>query len=45
MKKAGIKVSESPADIGTTMLKALESAKKKSVRKSTSKKKPATKKK
>ncbi len=29
MKKAGIKVSESPADIGTTMLKALESAKKK----------------
>ena len=45
MKKAGIKVSESPADIGTTMLKALESAKKKSVTKSTSKKKPATKKK
>jgi len=45
MKKAGIKVSESPADIGTTMLKALESAKKKSVAKSTSKKKAATKKK
>ena len=45
MKKAGIKVSESPADIGTTMLKALESVKKKSVAKSTSKKKPATKKK
>jgi len=45
MKKAGIKVSESPADIGTTMLKALESAKKKSVAKSTTKKKPATKKK
>ncbi len=45
MKKAGIKVSESPADIGTTMLKALESAKKKSVTKSTSKKKAATKKK
>ncbi len=45
MKKAGIKVSESPADIGTTMLKALESAKKKSVTKSTLKKKPTTKKK
>jgi succinyl-CoA synthetase alpha subunit len=45
MKKAGIKVSESPADIGTTMLKALESAKKKSVTKSTSKKKAATQKK
>ncbi len=45
MKKAGIKVSESPADIGTTMLKALKSVKKKSVTKSTSKKKAATKKK
>jgi succinyl-CoA synthetase alpha subunit len=45
MKKAGIKVSESPADIGTTMLKALKSVKKKSVTKSTSKKKTATKKK
>ncbi len=45
MKKAGIKVSESPADIGTTMLKALESVKKKSVTKSTSKKKAVTKKK
>jgi succinyl-CoA synthetase alpha subunit len=45
MKKAGIKVSESPADIGTTMLKALKSVKKKSVTKSTSKKKATTKKK
>jgi succinyl-CoA synthetase alpha subunit len=45
MKKAGIKVSESPADIGTTMLKALKSVKKKSVTKSTSKKKAVTKKK
>jgi succinyl-CoA synthetase alpha subunit len=45
MKKAGIKVSESPADIGTTMLKALESAKKKSVAKSTTKRKAAIKKK
>jgi succinyl-CoA synthetase alpha subunit len=45
MKKAGIKVSESPADIGTTMLKALENVKKKSGTKPASKKKAATKKK
>jgi succinyl-CoA synthetase alpha subunit len=45
MKKAGIKVSESPADIGITMFKALESVKKISVTKSTSKKKAAIKKK
>jgi len=45
MKKAGIKVSESPADIGITMLKALENVKKKPVAKSTSKKKATTKKK
>ncbi len=40
MKKAGIKVVESPADIGTTMLKALENSKKKTSAKKT-KKKPA----
>jgi len=45
MKKARVKVSESPADIGITMLKALESVRKKSGAKSTSKKKAATKKK
>lgn len=45
MKKAGIKVSESPADIGITMLKALEKVKKKSGTKSAPNKKAATKKK
>ncbi len=39
MKKAGIKVAESPAEIGNTMLKALES----SGAKKTSRKKPAKK--
>jgi succinyl-CoA synthetase alpha subunit len=43
MKKAGIKVAESPADIGKTMLKALVKAKKKTTVK-TKKKKTATKK-
>jgi len=38
MKKAGIKVAESPADIGTTMLKALEKAKKKTTSKKSSSK-------
>ena len=37
MKKAGIKVAESPAEIGSTMLKALENQKKKSSKKKTSK--------
>ncbi|HKB86118.1 MAG TPA: hypothetical protein VKD08_08125, partial [Ignavibacteriaceae bacterium] len=37
MKKAGIKVAESPAEIGSTMLKAIES----SVKKKTPKKKTA----
>jgi succinyl-CoA synthetase alpha subunit len=49
MKKAGIAVVESPADIGVKMLKALEKAKKKTtrkvVKKTTAKKKVATKKK
>jgi len=45
MKKAGIKVSESPADIGITMLKALEKVKKKSGIKSVPNKKATTKKK
>jgi succinyl-CoA synthetase alpha subunit len=43
MKKSGIKVSESPADIGVTMLKALEKAGKKTLTKSISKKKVKTK--
>ena len=37
MRKAGIKVVESPAEMGTTMLKALESQKKKSIIKKTKK--------
>ncbi len=37
MKKAGIKVVESPAELGSTMLKAIESLKKKAVRKPKSK--------
>jgi len=45
MKKAGIKVVESPADIGITMLKSLEKVKKKSGIKTASKKKATTKKK
>ncbi|MCH6575560.1 MAG: succinate--CoA ligase subunit alpha [Bacteroidetes bacterium] len=45
MKKAGIKVVESPADIGITMLKTLEKVKKKSGIKTASKKKATTKKK
>lgn len=47
MKKAGIKVAESPADIGITMLKALERAKKKTTGTSakTAKKKPVSKRK
>jgi len=45
MKKAGIKVSESPADIGITMLNALEKVKKKSGTKSAPNKKAAAKKK
>ncbi len=45
MKKAGIKVSESPADIGITMLKALEKVMKKPGIKSASNKKATTKKK
>jgi len=50
MKKAGIKVSESPADIGTTMLKALQNSGKKSsgntiTKSKTVKKKTASKKK
>jgi len=39
MKKAGIKISESPADIGRTMLKALQKVEKKSTKKSKTKKK------
>lgn len=38
MKKSGIKVAESPADIGVTMLKAIEKLHKKSKTKTTSKK-------
>ncbi len=45
MKKAGIKVVESPADIGITMLKSLEKVQKKSGIITASKKKAATKKK
>ncbi|GBD88572.1 succinyl-CoA ligase [ADP-forming] subunit alpha [bacterium BMS3Abin03] len=50
MKKAGIKVSESPADIGITMLKALEKSRKKAAtapgrKKTSTKKKSASKKK
>ena len=45
MKKAGIKISESPADIGRTMLKALQKAEKKSTKKSMTKKKTKSKKK
>jgi len=44
LKKAGIKVSESPADIGITMLKALEKSRKKAATTS-GRKKTATKKK
>jgi len=39
MKKAGIKISESPANIGRTMLKALQKVEKKSTKKSKTKKK------
>jgi len=39
MKKAGIKISESPANIGRTMLKALQNVEKKSTKKSKTKKK------
>lgn len=45
MKKAGIKVVESPADIGTVMIKSLDKAKKKSGAKSVSKKNTTAKKK
>ena len=45
MKKAGIKVVESPADIGMAMLKSLDKAKKKTGVKSDSKKKTTRKKK
>jgi succinyl-CoA synthetase alpha subunit len=45
MKKAGIKVVESPADIGIAMLKSLDKVKKKTGVKSDSKKKTTTKKK
>jgi succinyl-CoA synthetase alpha subunit len=38
MKKAGIKVAESPADIGVTMLKAIEKPKKKPKKRTTEKK-------
>ncbi len=38
MKKAGIKVAESPADIGVTMLKAIEKLKKKPKKKTAVKK-------
>jgi succinyl-CoA synthetase alpha subunit len=44
MKKAGIKVVESPADIGIAMLKTLDKVKKKQGVKSASKKKTTTKK-
>jgi len=42
MKKAGIKVVESPADIGNAMLKMLDKVKKKTTKKSVSKKKATT---
>ena len=45
MKKAGIKVVESPADIGIAMIKAIDTVKKKTATKSTSKMKATTKKK
>lgn len=45
MKKAGIKISESPADIGRTMLKALQKVEKKSMKKLKTKKKTKSKKK
>lgn len=45
MKKAGIRVVESPADIGIAMLKSLDKVKQKSGTKSVSKKKTTTKKK
>ena len=45
MKKAGIKVVESPADIGIAMIKAIDTVKKKTTTKSTSKMKAITKKK
>ncbi len=44
MKKAGIKVAESPADIGITMLKAIENLKKKPMKKTSTKKTVKTKK-
>ena len=44
MKKAGIKVAESPADIGVTMLKAIEKLKKKPKKKTTEKKSATAKK-
>jgi succinyl-CoA synthetase alpha subunit len=44
MKKAGIKVAESPADIGITMLKAIENLKKKPMKKTAIKKSAAVKK-
>ncbi len=44
MKKAGIKVAESPADIGVTMLKAIEKLKKKPKKKTAVKKSAAAKK-
>ena len=44
MKKAGIKVAESPADIGITMLKAIENLKKKPKKKTAVKKSAAAKK-
>ena len=44
MKKAGIKVAESPADIGVTMLKAIEKPKKKPKKKTTEKKSATAKK-
>lgn len=44
MKKAGIKVAESPADIGITMLKAIENLKKKPKKKTAVKKSPTAKK-
>jgi succinyl-CoA synthetase alpha subunit len=43
LKKAGIKVAESPAEIGITMMKAIESAAKKTSRKTASKKSKVTK--
>ncbi|MEK6551861.1 MAG: succinate--CoA ligase subunit alpha, partial [Bacteroidota bacterium] len=44
MKKAGIHVVESPAEIGITMKKALDKGKKKNVKKKISNKKKAVKK-